>query len=118
MLLERHQSWNVTAPPSVSSRPIFSRLECLVLSVGIMDGRTMRNRSRVGRLFVWFDKSKSIPLANPRLEALRAYAELCCALFPRVVPPTSLEELGLTAVEIEAARQLVFVDAVPEETDN
>jgi len=118
MLLQRQQSWNLTASPSVSPRPIFSRLERLALTVGIMDGGKMRNRSHIGRLFVWFDKSKSIPLVNPRLEALRAYAELCRALFPRVVPPTNLEELGLTAVEIEAARQLVFADAVPEETDN
>jgi hypothetical protein len=118
MLLERQQSWNLTASPSVSPRPIFSRLERLALTVGIMDGRTMRNRSRVGRLFFWFDKSKSIPLANPRLEALRAYAELCRALLPRVVPPTSLEELGFTAVEIEAARELVFADAAPGEVHN
>ena len=118
MLLERQQSWNLTASPSVSPRPIFSRLERLALTVGIMDGGKMRNRSHIGRLFVWFDKSRSIPLANPRLEALRAYAELCRALLPRVVPATSLEEHGFTTVEIEAARKLVFADAAPGEVCN
>jgi hypothetical protein len=118
MLLERHQSWNLTASPSVSPRPIFDRLERVALTVGIMDGRKIRNRSRVWRLFVWFDRSTSIPLANPRLEALRAYAELCRALLPRVVAATSLEELGFTTVEIEAARQLVFADAALGEVRN
>jgi hypothetical protein len=118
MFLERQQSWNLTASPSVSPRPIFSRLERLALTVGIMDGRTLRSRSRIGRLFVWFDKSRSTPLANPRLEALRAYAELCRALLPRVAPTTSLEEHGFTTVEIEAARKLVFADAAPGEVRN
>lgn len=118
MLLERQQSWNLMGSPSVSPRPIFSRLERLALTVGIMDGRTLRNRSRIGRLFVWFDKSRSTPPANPRLEALRAYAELCRALLPRVAPTTSLEEHGFTTVEIEAARKLVFADAAPGEMRN
>jgi hypothetical protein len=118
MLLQRQQSWNLTASPSVSPRPIFSRLERVALTVGIMDGRTTRNRSRVGRLFVWFDKSRSIPLADPRLEALRAYAELCRALLPRVVPATSLEDLGFTIMEIEAAREFVFANAAPGDVDN
>jgi len=118
MLLERHQSWTLTAPSSVSSRPTFSHLEHLALTVGIMDGRTRRDTSRVGWLFVWFDKSKPAPLANPRLEALRAYAELCRALLPHVFPATNLEELGFTAVQIEAARELVLADAAPGETNN
>ncbi len=118
MLLERNQSWTRTAPPSEIPKPIFSRLERMALTVGIMDGRTRRNRSRVEWLFVCFDTPKAAPLANPRLEALRAYAELCRALFPDVFPATNLEELGFTAVQIEAARELVLADAAPGEAGN
>ncbi|ATI80789.1 hypothetical protein [Sphingobium yanoikuyae] len=118
MLLEKPQSLTLTASSVVRLQPIFSRLERLALTVGIMDGRTRRNRSRVEWLFVWLDKSGSISLANPRLEALRAYAELCRTQLSRICPTTGLEELGFTALQIEAARELVFADAARGEADN
>ncbi|MBB4099346.1 hypothetical protein [Sphingomonas kyeonggiensis] len=102
-----------TSLPAMAS-PNFSRLERQALVIGIMDGRKMRSRSRLQRLFVFFDNFKSIPLANPHLEALRAFAELSRASLPCLVPAATLEELGFSRAQIEAARESVAADAALE----
>lgn len=112
MPLEQPQSSNSSAQPFLSPGPLFSRLEHLALTIGIMDGRRKRNWPRPAWLFAGFDNPEPTPLANPHLEALRSYAERCRVLFPRVLPPTTLKELGFTAAHVEAARERVFADAL------
>lgn len=68
---------------------------------------------RIQGLFVSFDNPKPNSLANPYLEALRAFAEPSLASLRDPVPAGSLEELGFSAVQIEAARQFAAADAAP-----
>ena len=79
--------------PTVAA-PIFSYLEYLAITIGIRDGQIVRTRSRFASFVVFFANSQSMRLADRRLEALRAYAELAFALFPRSLPTTSLENAG------------------------
>lgn len=111
MFMEALQAMSAAALLPAGESPVFSRLEWQALAIGIMDGRTASMRSRVHGLFVLFGNPKPTALADPKLEALRAYAELGRALLPRVVAATNLEELGFTALQIEAARGLVAADA-------
>lgn len=93
--------------------PVFSRLERLAIAIGIEDGRSARSRSRMPGVFIFFASAKAASLANPRLEALRAYAELAGALFPRAVAVASLEEAGFSASQIEEALALIRTEARP-----
>ena len=111
MFMEALQSTSAAPLLPVGESTVFSRLEWQALAIGIMDGRTASMRSRVYGLFVLFGNPRPTSLANPKLEALRAYAELGRALLPRAVPATNLEELGFTALQIEAALELVAAEA-------
>lgn len=93
--------------------PVFSRLERLAIAIGIKDGRFARSRSRIPGLFIFFASAKPASLANPRLEALRAYAELAGALFPQAIHVASLEEAGFSASQIEQALALIRTEARP-----
>ncbi|WP_242128092.1 hypothetical protein [Sphingobium sp. Sx8-8] len=84
------------AKPAVLA-PVFSYLERMAIKIGIKDGEIVRNRSRLSNVLIFFARPTPVSLANPRLEALRAYAELARALFPRSVPTMSLEEAGFSA---------------------
>ena len=75
---------------------IFSNLEGMAIRIGIRDGEIARNRSKSGEFFVFYANERPVQIANRRLEALRAYAELARALFPRSVSTSSLEEAGFS----------------------
>ncbi|AGH51809.1 hypothetical protein G432_20635 (plasmid) [Sphingomonas sp. MM-1] len=57
--------------------------------------------------------SKTRPLADKCLEALRAYAELARVLAPRgkAVPTTTLEEAGFSSRQIAALKRAVTAPA-------
>lgn len=93
--------------------PVFSRLERLAIAIGIKDGRFARSRSRIPGLFIFFASVKPASLANPRLEALRAYGEIAGALFPQAIPAASLEEAGFTASQIKEALAIIRTEAGP-----
>lgn len=95
MRTEISQQGSCAEPRYGSVVPVFSRLERLAIAIGIKDGRSARSRSRIPGLFIFFASVKPASLANPRLEALRAYGELAGALFPQAIPVASLEEAGL-----------------------
>jgi hypothetical protein len=77
--------------------PIFSYLEGMAIRIGIRDGEIARNRSKSEKFFVFYANVRPVQIANRRLEALRAYAELARALFPRSVSTSSLEQAGFNA---------------------
>lgn len=91
--------------------PIFSYLEGLAIMIGIRDGQVARNRSKFENLFVFYANGKPVQLANRRLEALRAYAELARALFPRRVPTSSLEEAGFNRSQSQKLVEMVGLRA-------
>lgn len=111
MLLELSQPRSVAETQSAVVAPLFSHLERLAIAIGIKDGVAARIRSRVRNLFFFFDDSKPTPLANPRLEALRAYAEHHRTSFPLAVPVTGLEKAGFTPLQIDEAQELIVAEA-------
>ena len=99
MLMDLSQAMSVATVDRVNIKPMFSLLERTAISIGIEDGRVVQIRSRLQNFFLFFANQRPGSLANPQLEALRAYAELTCALFPRSVPTTSLEDAGFSAFQ-------------------
>lgn len=87
--------------------PVLSLLEQVAVEIGLADGRIARTRSRLSSLLVLFTRRSPKPLADTRLEALRAYAELASALFPRPVPDESLQEAGYSAQQIGHVLQVI-----------
>lgn len=97
MFMDLSQALSVSEAEPVVLAPVFSYLERMAIAIGIKDGEIARNRSRLPNVLIFFARPKPVSLADPRLETLRAYAELTRALFPRSVPTTSLEEAGFSA---------------------
>jgi len=91
----------------VVAAPTFSYLERLAITIGIRDGQIARTRSRFANFVIFFANPQSMRLANRRLETLRAYAELACALFPRTLPTTSLENAGFDGSQRRAVLQMI-----------
>lgn len=67
-------------PPPAETRPVLSDLERAVVALSMGDGRrTIAPRGGLAeRLVGWlFGLRRALPLADPRLEALRRIAVLC-----------------------------------------
>ncbi len=107
MLMDLSQAMSVATVDRVNTGPIFSPLEKMAISIGIEDGRVAQIRSRLQNFFLFFANQRLGSLADPRLEALRAYAELTRALFPRSVPTMSLEDAGFSASQTCALLDMI-----------
>jgi hypothetical protein len=70
------------------------------MNIGLADGRAARVRSQLSKLLVLFTRRSPQRLASARLEALRTYAELASALFPRPVPAENLQKVGFSSHQI------------------
>ncbi len=103
MLMDLSQAMSVATVDRVNTKPLFSLLE----RAGIEDGRVAQVRSRLQNFFLFFANQRAGSLAHPRLEALRAYAELTRALFPRSVPTTSLKDAGFSASQTCALLDMI-----------
>jgi hypothetical protein len=113
MLMDVSQAMSVAAAERAGGVPIFSPLEKIAIVIGMEDGRSVGIRSRLQNFFLLFANRRPVSLANPRLEALRAYAELTHALFPRSVPTTSLEDAGFSALQTRALLDMIGRQAEP-----
>lgn len=102
---------SIVEAESATIAPCFSKLERLAITIGIMDGQIARRRSGILNFFAFHASPKPISLADPRLEALRAYAELARALFPRDVPTTILEQAGFSASQTRELLEVISTQA-------
>jgi hypothetical protein len=93
-------------PTSVRERPSSPEHEAIVEGVRAADIALARSRSSA--FFELFVGTRQSALTDPKLEALRAYAELLRVLRPpgRAVPPSSLMAAGFTI------RQIAHFDTV------
>lgn len=107
MLKDVSQLKSAAAAERAGAMPIFSPLEKMAIVIGMEDGRSARIRSRLQNFFLFFANRRPVSLANPRLEALRAYAELTHALFPRSVPTTSLQDAGFSTLQTRALLDMI-----------
>lgn len=90
-----------------AASPVLSLLEHMAVGIGLVDGRVARTRSRLTKMLIVFTRRSPKPLANQRLEALRAYAELASALFPRDLGDESLRAAGYSARQIRHILQVI-----------
>lgn len=100
-VIRSFRSSNETSP--------FSRLQWEAIRIGIKEGEVTLARSKAFGVFWLFLGSKTHPLADKCLEALRAYAELARIVAPRekAVPTTMLEKAGFSSRQIVALRRAV-----------
>lgn len=96
--------------PAIAPSPL-SFLERMAVAIGMNDGAIARRRSGLLNFLIFFTNPKPISLANPRLEALRAYTELARAMFPQSVPAASLEEAGFSKPQIRELLQMIVYGA-------
>jgi alpha-beta hydrolase superfamily lysophospholipase len=61
--------------------------------------------------FFFYADGRPVQLANGRLDALRAYAELAQALFPRSVPTLSLEQAGFGRLQSQKLVKMIGLQA-------
>lgn len=107
MLISLPQPLASALPRTDHTQPALSLLEQVAVEIGLSDGRIARARSRLSNLLVLFTRRSPRPLADARLEGLRAYAELAGALFPRSVPQDSLRTLGFSPHQIGQVLQVI-----------
>lgn len=80
----------------------FPSLERDAVLAGVRAADNAIERFRRFEVLILFERIMHLPIANPKLRALRVYAELRRALLPRgfIIPSTSLSKAGFTANQI------------------
>jgi hypothetical protein len=84
-------------------------LQDQAIEAGLTDAKNTIKRAGSENVLRLFIRSDLAPLADPKLEALRAYAELSYVLQAegRIVPSDSLIKTGFSASEIESIEEAV-----------